>query len=646
MKLVARIVSLLVLALAGAATAKDPPDSTARWRATSAIAQVELSGAAATQYGVAITVRGGDRLAPREDYARTKLVLEGGLEFEIANGHYAYPADGALGGMTLAFADGRRTKPLELRLVPAGERGRFALVDARGAAWLLARDVHQNFDAASGRLAMTHLDLRAGPALARWARRAPLEGQIFGALHLFLDGERDARLAKGLQNCAPAIWPGTLGTTTDVVLDRLTSVDARCNGNNAGGTAGLCNGTGTSPDARVKIVPSVRLSNGGTSDVPWYRKFTTSTPPDQNYPYATYDQHPFLVWNVYRIDGDGRIAQIARSGAKHAFFTGNEECACAGGQILFHAPRPGFPTTPQCADTYDFASNDILSELGPRDEVIARTGIFGRCRSIFDPDCDGNQNIEDDDPENGQLRYRAPVHESELVAALNPGARWFVEAWYVVRDDVALYNTMGNREFTPAWIGFWDLDIVPEAAPIPNGAVIDRWVAPGSLAPDARNTEVVTAKGRVKLAVRVSPLPDARWRYDYAVMNFDYADPVTAGAEPNLEVVSNRGIGAVRIPVPETTTATAFETHDGTGSGDDDWLGSREPDRVVFAAGGPPAAPNTLDWGSLHRYTFVADAAPVEGTVTLVPHDAPGATLDVATLVPDATEVLFANGFE
>ena len=634
-----------LLAFAGAVAAK-APEPLPEWRATRGVVQIELSEPAAAQYGIVVAPRGGETLEPRDGYDRTRHALTGAFAFAIAHGHYAYPAGGSLAGMALVLRDARRSKSLALELVPGDEHGRFVLVDASGAEWFAARDVHQNFDAATGRLAMTHLDLRAGEALARWAKRPRLEGQIFGAMHLFLEGERDARLAKGLQNCLPAIWPGSAGTTTDVVLDRMTSVDARCNGNDSGGSAGLCTGTGSNADARVKIVPSVRLSNAGTSDVPWYRKFSVNGPPDPNYPYTTFDQHPFLVWNVYRIGGDGRIAQIARSGAKHAFFTGNEECACAGGQILFHAPRAGQPTTPQCADTYDYSSNNIPSELGPREEVIARTGVFGRCRSIFDPDCDGGQNIEDPNPETAQLRYRAPVHESELVAAQHPGARWYVEAWYVVRDDVNLYNTMGNREFVPSWVGFWDLDVVDPGAPLPAGPVIDRWVAPGTTAADARNTEVATAKGRLKLAVRVTPLTEGRHRYDYALMNFDYADPVTAGAEPNLEVVSNRGIGALQVPVPPTTSTDTFETHDATGTGDDDWSASRSPDRVEFTAGGAPGAPNTLDWGSMYRFSFVADAAPVEGTATLVPHDAPGAPLTAATLVPDATEILFANGFE
>ncbi|HET9484747.1 MAG TPA: hypothetical protein VFO79_12380, partial [Xanthomonadales bacterium] len=540
----------------------------ATWSATGGTAQIEINRAIEPQYGLRIEVLGGKRLAAREDYLRDRIDLAGALTFEIANGHYAYPATGALGPLRVVLHAGKRERRLSLRIVPAGERGAFALVDARGQPWFGARDVHQAFDAALGRLAMTHLDLRTGPALARWLGRDAMQGQLLGTVHLMLDGPADAAIAKAANSCHPPEWPGTPGGVTDVALDRLSRLDVYCNQGFAGGQAGLCDGNGTHPDAKLKFLPSVRLSNAGTTDVPWYIKFSAGPPQeDTGYPYATPDQHPFLVWNVYRVDADGRISQIGRSGVKHAFFTGNEDCPCNAGQILF-ASSPV-----QCADTYDAGSNDRLSDLGPRREVIASRGVFGRCESIFDPDCNGQQNPSDPNPERVELRYRAPIHESEFAAALHPGAQWFIEAWYVVRDDANLYNTMANRRFSPNWLGFWQMNFVGGETP-PNGAVIDRWVAPGSTAPDARNTEVVTANGRIKLAVRVVPLGEGRYRYDYAVMNFEYADPVTSFAEPNLRIDRNHGLAALRVPVPEATTTQGYEFHDGDAAALD-WTAQR-----------------------------------------------------------------------
>ena len=48
------------------------------------------------------------------------------------------------------------------------------------------------------------------------------------------------------------------------------------------------------------------------------------------------------------------------------------------------------------------------------------------------------------------MRHRAPLHESELMAANWPGARYFIDAWYVVRDDAAVRMPV---EFGAAAIG-------------------------------------------------------------------------------------------------------------------------------------------------------------------------------------------------
>jgi hypothetical protein len=63
--------------------------------------------------------------------------------------------------------------------------------------------------------------------------------------------------------------------------------------------------------------------------VPWYSKFSGSFPPYNN------DQHPFLVWNMYRV-ANGAIQQIGASGMKHAFLTINSNCLQPG-----ERPHPG-----------------------------------------------------------------------------------------------------------------------------------------------------------------------------------------------------------------------------------------------------------------------------------------------------------------
>ena len=72
---------------------------------------------------------------------------------------------------------------------------------------------------------------------------------------------------------------------------------------------------------RVVIAPSATLRNVGTADVPWYPKFHTGVGETYPQPYDR-DQHPFLVWALYRQTGEV-FEQLAVSEAKHAFFTVN-----------------------------------------------------------------------------------------------------------------------------------------------------------------------------------------------------------------------------------------------------------------------------------------------------------------------------------
>src|SRR5690606_23535220 len=98
-----------------------------------------------------------------------------------------------------------------------------------------------------------------------------------------------------------------------------------------------CQGcTGNDGSGNMVITPSATLKNNvnegtarptvandplGTStelwtaSIPWYQKFTAPSPPYNN------DQHPYLIWNMYRTNPDGSFEQIGRSGVKHASLT-------------------------------------------------------------------------------------------------------------------------------------------------------------------------------------------------------------------------------------------------------------------------------------------------------------------------------------
>ena len=70
---------------------------------------------------------------------------------------------------------------------------------------------------------------------------------------------------------------------------------------------------------------------------------------------------------------------------------------------------------------------------------------------------------------------------------------------------------------------------VDNQPPYRLGPAIDRWVEPGTAAQGQRSVELATAEGNATIAVRVRELGDGTWRYDYAVMNLDFARAETSG---------------------------------------------------------------------------------------------------------------------
>ena len=115
----------------------------------------------------------------------------------------------------------------------------------------------------------------------------------------------------------------------------------------------------------------------------------------------------------------------------------------------------------------------------------------------------------------------------------------------------------------------------------------------------------------------------------------------TAGAEPDLQVVSNAGLVAFELPlaagttVSDTTSARADRT---TGQ---DWPAATGPNAVRWTDRGD----TRLDWGTTFRFSIVTDTAPARTTVRLIPV---GETTPIVTglLGPEPADLLFANDFE
>jgi hypothetical protein len=363
-----------------------------------------------------------------------------------------------------------------------------------------------------------------------------------------------------------------------------------------------------------------------------------------NFPPYGNDQHPFLVWNLYRMAADGRIKQVGVSGVKHAFETVNWNCSCGDGNVIY----------PGCEDTYAVWNNDGTGLLGPRSELIPSKAIWGRCESVFDTDCNGNE--DDGGIPDSLYDFRMAVTESDLLPPQSTGARYFFEYWYVVRDDQNIYNTMGYREVQPTKSGSsWSValvDNVPAGNNFHLGPIINQWVAPEGHGASASNEELVTPSGHARVAVKATDLGNGSWRYEYAVMNFDYShsqiDPAHPD-EPNLKLDSSHGFGRFSIPLPAGVTASDLHFDDTDLDSTNDWTATNSGNALTWTA---PSSGNSLDWGMLYHFEFVANSAPgaaallqLTGVATTSEPEQPF-TLSLMTPAPLVDDTIFANGFE
>ena len=570
---------------------------------------------------------------PGVRYQRMRFVgrRQGALQFAVSNNKPDALSGGALqydGGFVLATPNG--TVDLRnLRIRPSSS-GLFALdvVDAAGTVWFtmdhahfdLSRSDHSNFR-------LRDMNLRLSDAFAAKLGRPELAATDIGGANVESEVTARDESQPNAGSCTNT-WPAS-GLTTDIQVfygvstwtghpDHVAS--KRCNV----GESGAC--TAASTTGNVVISPDSSLRNIGTTAVTWHSMFSGNFAPYNN------DQHPYLIWNMYRFDADGGMKQIGISGVKHAFETVNYNCTCTNYNIIY----------PGCEDTYSTFNNDDSGVLGPRSELIPAKAIWGRCGSVFDTDCNGQ---EDDGGLVDSLHSnRLNVVESEMLAPLSTGATYYLEYWYVVRDDQNIYDTMGHRSLSVSKSvgGTWTVAESPSAN-FTAGPAINRWVSPTAPPAGSMNTEMLSSDGRARVAVKTTALPGGLYRYEYAVMNFDFAwaviDPAHA-TEPNLKLVSNNGFENFSIPVTPNSLVTDIRFTDTDLNAGNDWISTVSGRHLTWSA---PVGVNPLNWGTMYRFGFTSNVPPGPGTASLS-LAAASKTYDTPTLSAD--DVIFADSYE
>lgn len=635
-------VGALALALALPATqaladdaGKTPLTQQAQWKIWGGEAAFRWNRHLMSDFGAKVSAAIGGGKIDDYDYEALAIGDASALDFNVHHRSFDGFAGGAIvvrGGFDLTFADGQILHLRDFRLTPRKDDP-FLLdvVGNDGVAWFYIDKLMYDIGyGASPVLNIYTMDVRVSHALAQRLGKPQTEGLAVADVRMVShihSSSGDVSLFEAPAPMAGEHWQGTpvQGVPgaiyqSDVFMHRIDGQVMRSRIGTSGFPEIVIAPNSTLRNNRnngsaVVTFPSTSCGGGGcpasdplgtstalyTADIPWNTKFSGNNPPYNN------DQHPFLIWNLFRIDADGRIAQIGASGVKHAFLTTNSSCdvVASSSYVLYRG----------CVDTYSTGNNDSIGYLGVRDEILPAKGQWGRCGSVFDNDCNnlndtGSPCVNLVGTNSNECRDWNPrVHmvvDGRDVAV--PGATYLLESWYIVRDDINIFNTMQTRPVTFSGSGTsWSMGNA-SSTELKLGSAIDRLVPRGTATATERSSNIEDRdNGQARVVSRVTDLGNGQWRYDYYVMNFDLAVGETEGTEPSLRVNSNDGFLRFRVP-NEGTEPSALDFKDADRDAANDWVASTGNDMVEWQAqnvGGSPV--NALNWGTMYRFGFVVD---------------------------------------
>ncbi len=155
------------------------------------------------------------------------------------------------------------------------------------------------------------------------------------------------------------------------------------------------------------------------------------------------------------------------------------------------------------------------------------------------------------------------------------------------------------------------------------GPLINSWVDP--VTNPTSNVEFTSNFGRARVAVKVktlsacpaaSTLTGTCYRYDYAVHNFDFGASATSGTAPNVSVAGSKGFDSFRLALNGPTgifieEAVNFADIDINPA--NSWTATVTADAVEWTA----PSNNTLNWGTLFRFSLVRNQAPSAAVVAV-----------------------------
>ncbi len=330
-------------------------------------------------------------------------------------------------------------------------------------------------------------------------------------------------------------------------------------------------------------------------------------------------QHPVIAQNMYRLK-NGRFDQIGMSWLKHGFLSTNSpDASCQTGHAgCDFPPLGGSQLGVGCTDTYGAGLNGS-TPLGMRSEVNVTTGVFPFPYTVV-----GTSTVVD---------QHVKVLESDLAAASNPGALYWVEAQYIADNDAVAGNGFNNASYRAVTITpTVPYDLSFSGATIREKSALRAWKVQDPLV-DFINVDIPGAiVERFEVARRVTNPSPGLWHYEYAIRN----------------VNSDRSAQAFQIDFPDGTLFSNIgfkdiDHHSGEPYSTVDWTNAVDvPNSIISWATTPFATDvnaNALRWATMFNFWFDADSpAALTHRLTFFKPGSP-AFVDFSFLI-------FADGFE
>ena len=336
---------------------------------------------------------------------------------------------------------------------------------------------------------------------------------------------------------------------------------------------------------------------------------------------TTSHDHPVIAQNIYKLQ-NGRMTQIGASWLKHGFLSLNQSQPTCGSGSCQNPPLGGSQLGVGCTDPYGSGLNGSRP-LGRKSEVNPTTGAYP---FPFTQGGDSGQG----------WNQRAAVPEADLIAAQNPGARYFVEGHYVAPDDAVSGNGLNNASYREVTVNQSTFNLSFVGNTVREKAAIEAWAA---IDPTVELYQVSFRGASVEelfhVARKVTETAPGMWHYEYAVHNMNSA----------------RAADSFRVDFFATPTISGTGFHDvNAHSGEPydtaDWgatvsTNSVEWNAVPFAM---PQNANAIRWGNTYNFWFDSSYPPSEimgHTLGLFETGTPG-----EVVFATGTGVLFDDSFE